>query len=148
MKVMHIKASEYLQYLQNLDIHDLNKIQGIGEKLIQNLQEFTNSHRYSNLIHKFKLNETNNNILKIDITSKIETQSLKLHNYNICITGTFDISRDNIKEKLEKLGAKISNQVSKKTTLLLAGLEPGKKIDEAEKLGVTIMYNLDIINGT
>ncbi len=57
----------------------------------------------------------------------------------IVITGTLSRPRNEIKEQLEALGAKVTGSVSKKTDYLLAGEEAGSKRDKAEKLGVEIV---------
>lgn len=55
------------------------------------------------------------------------------------ITGTLDRPREEIKGRLEALGAKVSGSLSKKTSYLLAGAEPGSKVDKARELGVEIL---------
>lgn len=53
------------------------------------------------------------------------------------ITGTLaNMSRDEAKEKLEKLGAKVAGSVSSKTSYVIVGIEPGSKLDKAKKLGI------------
>lgn len=49
------------------------------------------------------------------------------------------MSRDQAKEKLQRLGAKVSGSVSKKTHCVVAGEAAGSKLAEAEKLGVAVM---------
>ena len=57
----------------------------------------------------------------------------------VVITGTLPLPRDEIKARLEALGAKVSGSVSKKTDFVLAGEEAGSKLDKALELGVTVL---------
>ncbi len=56
----------------------------------------------------------------------------------ICVTGTLvNYDRSAIKETIERFGGKASSSVSKKTTFLLVGAEPGSsKVEKAAELGV------------
>ena len=49
------------------------------------------------------------------------------------------MSRDQVKEKLESLGAKVSGSVSKNTDCLIVGKAAGAKRTKAEALGITII---------
>jgi DNA ligase (NAD+) len=56
------------------------------------------------------------------------------------ITGTLPtLSRDQAKDMLEAAGAKVAGSVSKKTDYLLAGNDPGSKLDKARALGVAVL---------
>jgi DNA ligase (NAD+) len=56
------------------------------------------------------------------------------------ITGTLErYSRTEAKVALEKLGAKVTDSVSAKTTAVIAGENPGSKLEKARRLNVTIL---------
>ena len=56
------------------------------------------------------------------------------------ITGTLDdMSRDEAKDYIQSKGGKVSGSVSKKTSYLLAGENPGSKLDKAQTLGVPVI---------
>jgi DNA ligase (NAD+) len=61
------------------------------------------------------------------------------------ITGTLEsMSRDEARAALEALGAKVSDNVSKKTTGVFVGESPGSKVAKAEKAGVPILTEQDL----
>lgn len=58
----------------------------------------------------------------------------------VVVTGSFSqFSRDELKLKLQALGAKVSGSVSAKTHFLIAGESAGNKLLDAQKHGVTIL---------
>ncbi|MFM2288195.1 MAG: hypothetical protein RL684_1338, partial [Pseudomonadota bacterium] len=67
------------------------------------------------------------------------TAALPLDGQTVVLTGTLStLTRDEAKEKLEALGAKVAGSVSKKTSFVVAGEAAGSKLDKAEELGVEI----------
>ncbi len=62
------------------------------------------------------------------------------------LTGTLSgITRDQAKQKLQALGAKVSGSVSNKTTAVIAGEKAGSKLAKAEALGVKILSEQDLL---
>jgi len=56
------------------------------------------------------------------------------------VTGTLaNFTRDSVKEFIEKNGGKVTDSVSKKTSYLVLGEEPGSKYEKAKSLGVKII---------
>ena len=60
----------------------------------------------------------------------------KIDKYYQTLTGKFE-------EKIKKYGGKVSGSVSKKTSYVLAGENPGSKFDKASALGVIILTERD-----
>ena len=61
------------------------------------------------------------------------------------ITGTLEsMSREEARAALEALGAKVSDSVSKKTTAVIVGENPGSKVRKAEAAGVPILAEADL----
>ena len=62
------------------------------------------------------------------------------------ITGTLEaFTRDEVKEQLEALGAKVSGSVSAKTSALIAGAEAGSKLDKATEKGVPVLEEAALV---
>lgn len=63
----------------------------------------------------------------------------KLSGLSFLITGTLPIKRDDAKELVEQNGGKILGSVSSKLNYLIAGEDPGSKLEKAQGLGVTVL---------
>ncbi len=64
----------------------------------------------------------------------------------VVITGTLSqMTRDQAKELLESLGARVTGSVSKRTDFVLAGENPGSKVEKAKELGVSIVLEHDFL---
>ena len=63
------------------------------------------------------------------------------------LTGTLSqLTRDQAKQRLQALGAKVTGSVSKKTTAVFAGDSPGSKVSKAEALGVDVLDEDALLN--
>jgi DNA ligase (NAD+) len=61
------------------------------------------------------------------------------------LTGTLSgMTRDEAKQKLQVLGAKVAGSVSKNTTAVIAGENAGSKLSKAEELGVEVLSEGDL----
>jgi|688.fasta_scaffold340932_1 DNA ligase (NAD+) len=135
-----MQASEFLQKLKETDPEKLLEIKGLGKVLVQNLTDFVNSERFEKIQNDFLELEKNNQGLQIQVP--VVDKNLPLFGQKICITGTFKIGRNEIKDLLEKQGASVVGQVSSATTILLAGEDAGSKLEKAKKLGIRVVTEL------
>lgn len=63
------------------------------------------------------------------------------------LTGTLiSMTREQLKEKLENLGAKVAGSVSSKTSYVVVGDQPGSKLDQAKKLNIEILDENALLN--
>jgi DNA ligase (NAD+) len=64
----------------------------------------------------------------------------KLAGKTVVVTGTLEnFTRQQAEQKIKEAGGKATSSVSKKTDFVLAGKEPGSKLDKALKLGVEVI---------
>lgn len=67
---------------------------------------------------------------------------MPLAGVTVVLTGTLpNMGRDEVKDKLEALGAKVAGSVSKKTSYVVAGVESGSKLEKAQALGIPVLDN-------
>jgi DNA ligase (NAD+) len=115
----------------------LLQIDSFGESMIDSLLKYI----CDNKIYILELMD----VLNIKEEENIQLSDTPISGKSIVITGTFAISRDEIKKQLENLGAKISSSVSKKTDFVLCGQKAGSKQEKAEKLDIQII-DMDFID--
>lgn len=84
----------------------------------------------------------------LDAGIEIEYEDLSsggdLEGLTFVLTGTLSKPRKEIKESLESRGAKVTGSVSKKTDAVLAGDDPGSKVDKARSLGIEIVSEAEL----
>ena len=62
------------------------------------------------------------------------------------LTGILEhLTREAAKEKLQALGAKVANSISKKTSYVVVGQDPGSKLEKAKDLGVSIITEKEFL---
>ena len=76
----------------------------------------------------------------------LPVETLPLAGRTFVLTGTLGMAREEAKEKLETLGAKVAGSVSKKTDYVVAGSEAGSKLDKARQLAIPVMDEQQFIN--
>lgn len=76
----------------------------------------------------------------------INVSSEKLLGKSFCITGTFDITRTEIESLIQSNSGTVRNSVSKKLDYLIAGENPGSKLQKAVESNVKIVTLQDLNN--
>ena len=59
--------------------------------------------------------------------------------------GLSKFSRDEAKEKIESFGGRVTSAVTKKTDYIVVGKDAGSKLEKAQKLGLTIIYEEEFL---
>jgi len=76
----------------------------------------------------------------LDVGAKGLSPEGALSGLTFVVTGTLPtLTRDGVKEFIESNGGKVTDSVSKKTSYLVLGEEPGSKFEKAKSLGVKII---------
>ena len=128
------KKYENIDSLINASLEELTNIKDIGEILANNIIEFFKTERNIELINHLKT-------IGVNMTYKGEKTLFNplITNKKIVLTGTISfMTRDEIKNILERYGAETVESVSKKTDLVIVGESPGSKYEKAQKLNIEI----------
>ena len=123
---------ESLDELLNADEDRLQQVPDIGPVVASSLRAFFQENHNREVIDKLLAK----GIHWPDVPRPVSSGS-PVSEKTVVITGTLSsMSREEAKEKLVALGAKISSSVSKKTDLVIVGENPGSKLDRAAALGI------------
>lgn len=124
-----------LQSIIEADLQALQAVPDIGEVTAQSIYDFFRASHNIEVVQA--LIEAGVSWQAMDTPDK---SSLPLTGETWVVTGTLgSMGRDEAKDKLIALGAKVAGSVSAKTTRLLAGEKAGSKLEKAQKLGITVV---------
>jgi DNA ligase (NAD+) len=124
--------------VQNADYDALIEVSDIGPVVAQHIVNFFQQQHNLDVINQ--LFAAGIDVQDVEDIRQDENSISELSGKTVVITGTLPtLSRDEAKEKLLAVGAKVTGSVSAKTDYLLAGEKSGSKLTRAEKLGVKII---------
>ncbi len=127
-----------LPAIQVASIDELQSTQDVGPVVAQHIAHFFSEKHNEKII---------NRLLKSGIHwDEVKTNTQQpLQGKTFVITGTLpSISREELKEKIEARGGKVSSSVSKKTSYVIVGDDPGSKYDKAISLDIPILKDADL----
>lgn len=132
---------ETMDTFMNASIDVLTNIQDIGAIIAQSIVDYFAKEDNQKLIKDLKDLGLN----MVYTGEKIEAKD-EFVDKTFVITGTLtNYTRDEVKRMIENFGGKVSDSVSKKTSVVIVGDAPGSKYDKAQKLGITI-WNDEQVN--
>ncbi len=130
---------ENIDNIMNCSVEDISSISGLGNTVAESVNFYFKLPQTLQLIDNLKshglLMNYNNNV-----------KNYKFKNMNFVLTGSLDkYTRGEVTEIIEKMGGRVSSSISKNTTYVLTGSEPGSKLEKAKKLGIPVIYEKEFI---
>jgi DNA ligase (NAD+) len=120
--------------IQEATVEGLQRAEEVGPKVAESIRQFFREPRNRELVKRLR-----DAGLQFEYKIRKKTAG-PLAGMTFVITGTLpNLSRDDAKALIETAGGKVSGSVSRKTTYVVAGADPGSKLEKARELGVPIV---------
>ena len=131
-----------LDRLSHASVEELERLDGVGEAVGKAVRAWFDSPANRELLTKI-LHE----IDVVESNEPKEKRSGTLEGKTVVFTGTLlTLSRDRAKEEARREGADVSETVSRRTDMVVAGESPGSKKKRAEELGVPVVHEKEFLN--
>ncbi|ARB84288.1 MULTISPECIES: NAD-dependent DNA ligase LigA [Yersinia] len=131
-----------LDNLRAADIDALKSVPDVGEVVARHVRNFLSEE------HNQKVIAALEKVISWPEPQQIIAEEIDspFAGKTVVLTGSLTIlSRDEAKDRLAALGAKVSGSVSKKTDLVIAGEAAGSKLAKAQELGITVIDEAEMI---
>ena len=123
-------------------VDQLTECENVGEVIAQSVVQWQGDPRNQKLVER--LRKAGLNFASQLYQEKAEAGPLAGKTF--VLTGTLpNLKREEAAAKIEAVGGKVSGSVSKKTDYVVAGAEAGTKLDKAQKLGVKIIDEAELV---
>ncbi len=136
--IAKVLAQHYgsLEKIQKASKEELQAIHEIGSEIAASVENFFQEERNLQVIQRMR--KLGVQVEEGDIASEELLQPLAGKSF--VLTGALEgMTREEAKQKIESLGGRVTSSVSKQTDYVVAGTEPGSKLEKAEKLGVQVL---------
>jgi len=125
-----------LDNLSQADVSQLEQLEGIGPNIAQSIVGWFQQRHNRELLEKLK----QNGVWPVEAEEAEQAERKPLAGLTFVITGTLPtLTREEATRLIEENGGKVTNSVSRKTSYLILGAEPGSKYIKAVELGVPIL---------
>ena len=132
-KILAIKF-ETMDNFENASFDDLVSIPDIGDIIAKSVIDYFNNQHNKGIVDELK--ELG---LNMTYTGEKVVKNDNFSGKTFVLTGSLEIfTREEAEEKIELLGGKTSSSVSKKTSAVIVGANPGSKYIKAQELGIEI----------
>lgn len=139
------KRFQSVDNLSNASVEELTSIAGIGANIALSIIDWFQRTANQNLLRKLKVA----GVWPVEAKSTEETGSGVLSGYVFVITGVLPtMTREEVKELIEKNGGKTTDNVSRNTNILVAGENAGSKFAKALELGIRIIGEKELLEMT
>ncbi|TSJ42857.1 DNA ligase (NAD(+)) LigA [Mucilaginibacter corticis] len=139
------KLTHHFKTIDNLMAATLDELivaEEIGERIAHSLIEYFGSEKHREEIEKLKAA----GLQFISGQKEVVLQSEALSGKTFIISGTFERSRDELKDIIEQNGGKILSSISTKLNYLVAGDNMGpSKLEKAQKLNIPIISDVELM---
>jgi DNA ligase (NAD+) len=129
-----------LDALLDADEETLQQAEEVGPKVSQSIRLFFHEHHNRDLVERLR---------KAGLTFEHAVRKKSggpLAGKTFVLTGTLPtIAREEAKARIESAGGKVSTSVSKKTNYVVAGADPGSKLDKAKTLGIPVLSEPELL---
>jgi len=126
---------------------ELSTLPSIGPKIAESIVAFFRQEGNIQIIEKLKKAKVK---LKREEVEKAKSEKLPLDGLEFVLTGKLEsFSRSEAEAKIKALGGKAGSDVTKKTSYVVVGTDPGSKLAKAQKLGTKTLSEaefLDLLN--
>jgi DNA ligase (NAD+) len=146
--VGEVGALELARYFHNLSalsrvsVQELQAIEGIGPNIAQGIVDWFSSPTNQKVLEKLK----QAGVWPTVDSRQESTLPQTFTDLTFAITGTLPtMTREEAKAFIEARGGKVTDSVSKKTSYLLLGSEPGSKYEKARTLGIQILDETELL---
>ncbi|MGV8927159.1 MAG: NAD-dependent DNA ligase LigA [Ewingella sp.] len=131
--------------LRAANVESLKSVPEVGDVVAKHVVNFLSEEHNQQVIDELLSPEINIHWPEVQVIVPEEIDS-PFSGKTVVLTGSLTVlSRDEAKDRLTALGAKVSGSVSKKTDLVIAGEAAGSKLIKAQELGIEVIDEAEMI---